>query len=189
MEDTSFYKAGEYYHIYNRAVGSERLFYSPENYRFFIRKSGQYLNEVFDFLSYCLMPNHFHFLVRAKENGNPDHQLRRFFISYSMALNKFRSRMGSLFMKPYKKKFVETEEYLTTLIFYIHLNPVHHGFTNSFEDYKWSSYQAIIRNESGPLDLKIDQVVGWLGGIEAFRSGHRINKELYSKEDFKDAIF
>ena len=185
MKDSSFYNAGEYYHIYNRAVGSERLFYSPENYRFFLRKSGQYLNEVFDFLCYCLMPNHFHFLVRVKENSNPDHQLRRFFISYSMALNKFRNRMGSLFMKPYNRKFVETEDYLTTLIFYIHLNPVHHGLTQSFEDYKWSSYQSINNNFTSPLDLKREWIIDWFGGPEGFRSGHKVNKELYSKEDLR----
>ena len=91
--------------------------------------------------------------------------------------------MGSLFMKPYKKKHVESEDYLTRLIFYIHLNPVHHRFTKSFESYKWSSYHSIIGKEKNTLDLKIDHVVNWFGGLKGFRSVHRINKDLYSKDD------
>lgn len=183
MKQLDFYQAGEYYHIYNRAIGAESLFYKPENYRFFLQKTHYYLTESFDFLSYCLMPNHFHFLVRAKDNGNHDHQLRRFFISYSMALNKYRNRMGSLFMKPYKKKHVESDDYLTRLIFYIHLNPVHHVFTKSFESYKWSSYQSIIGKEKNILDLNVDQVIDWFGGLDGFESGHRTNKDLYGTDD------
>ena len=184
MKNSDLYIGGEYYHIYNRAVGSERLFYSPENYMFFLRKSRQYLSESFDFLCYCLMPNHFHFLVRAKDTDNHNHQLRRFFISYSMALNKFRNRMGSLFMKPYKKKHVESDEYLTRLIFYIHLNPVHHGFTQSFESYKWSSYRSIVGKEKNTLDLEIDHVINWFGGIEGIKSSHQANRDLYGKKEY-----
>ena len=92
--------------------------------------------------------------------------------------------MGSLFMKPYKRNHVDKEDYLTSLIFYIHLNPVHHGFTQSFESYRYSSYQSIINKEESPLDLKRDEVISWFGGLEGFRSGHRINRNLYTKKSF-----
>ncbi|MCX2678996.1 hypothetical protein OOZ15_03500 [Galbibacter sp. EGI 63066] len=54
------------YHIYNRANGSEQLFLSDENYWYFLRKYDEYINPVADTFCYCLMPNHFHFLVRVK---------------------------------------------------------------------------------------------------------------------------
>jgi putative transposase len=55
------------YHIYNRANGSEKLFLSDDNYRYFLKKYDEYTTPIVDTFCYCLMPNHFHFLVRVKE--------------------------------------------------------------------------------------------------------------------------
>ncbi len=55
-----------YYHIYNRANGDEKIFKSEENYRFFLEKFQFYIVPIADVFSFCLMPNHFHFLVRFK---------------------------------------------------------------------------------------------------------------------------
>jgi putative transposase len=55
------------YHIYNRANGSEKLFLSDDNYRYFLKKYDEYISPIVDTFCYCLMPNHFHFLVRVKE--------------------------------------------------------------------------------------------------------------------------
>ena len=57
---------GKYYHIYNRANGSENLFVIDENYHFFLKKYKLYILPIADTFSYCLMPNHFHFFVRIK---------------------------------------------------------------------------------------------------------------------------
>lgn len=62
-------EAGCYYHIYNHANGSDNVFFSEENYRYFLRKYKEYILPVADTFSYCLMPNHFHFLVRIKEES------------------------------------------------------------------------------------------------------------------------
>ncbi len=58
------------YHIYNRANGSEKLFLSNENYRFFFTKYRQYIEPITDTFCYCLMPNHFHFLIRILPQGD-----------------------------------------------------------------------------------------------------------------------
>jgi putative transposase len=55
-----------YYHIYNRANGNERMFKSAENYRYFLAKFIEYIHPIADTFYYCLMPNHFHFLIRIK---------------------------------------------------------------------------------------------------------------------------
>ena len=60
---------GTYYHIYNRANGSENLFRKAENYRYFLRQWDKYISPVAVSLAYCLMPNHFHFLVRVREEA------------------------------------------------------------------------------------------------------------------------
>jgi hypothetical protein len=55
------------YHIYNRANGNGKLFLSPENYRYFLEKYILYISPIADTFCYCLMPNHFHFLIRIRE--------------------------------------------------------------------------------------------------------------------------
>ncbi len=54
------------YHLYNRANGSESLFLSAENYRYFLQQYQVYVSPMADTFCYCLMPNHFHFLIRIK---------------------------------------------------------------------------------------------------------------------------
>lgn len=58
---------GLFYHIYNRGNNRERLFYRNENYRFFLRRYDEYLSDYVETYSFCLLPNHFHLLVRVKE--------------------------------------------------------------------------------------------------------------------------
>lgn len=59
-------KPSKYYHIYNHANGFENIFISEENFRFFITKYKLYISPVANTLVYCLMPNHFHFLIKIK---------------------------------------------------------------------------------------------------------------------------
>jgi len=57
---------GGYYHVLSRAVGSEKLFKEEENYRFFLQQYQKFIPPIADTFSYCLLPNHFHFLIRIK---------------------------------------------------------------------------------------------------------------------------
>lgn len=57
------------YHIYNRANGSEKLFLSDENYRYFLKKYNEYVSPIVDTFCYCLMSNPFHFLIRVKKDA------------------------------------------------------------------------------------------------------------------------
>ena len=81
---------GEFFHIYNRAVGNEKMFFKNENYKYFIRKYHIQFKDIFDTYAYCLMNNHFHLLVKIKEHisgPNVSENLRRFFIGYAQAIN------------------------------------------------------------------------------------------------------
>ncbi len=57
--------AHTFYHIYNRGNNGENLFYRPENYGYFLQKFDHYLSGYLELYAYCLLPNHFHLLVRA----------------------------------------------------------------------------------------------------------------------------
>ncbi len=60
---------GYFYHIYNRAnTDTDKLFYQERNYTYFLEKFDQYLSDYLEVWAYCIMPNHFHFLVKVKKD-------------------------------------------------------------------------------------------------------------------------
>ena len=173
---------GNYYHIYNRSISGSLLFYNDENYFYFLKKIKKYLKEIVYIYSYCLLPNHFHLLVKIKEFGtdiNYSKVFSNFFNSYSKSINKEQTRHGSLFEKPFKRKFIETEDYLRILINYIHRNPIHHGISNDITVYKWSSYQSIITGNNDIVE--INEILNLFGDFDTFKDYVR-----QSIDDFKD---
>ncbi len=58
---------GKFYHIYNRGNNSERIFFNEGNYEFFLRRYNETLSHLVETYAFCLLPNHFHFLIRVKD--------------------------------------------------------------------------------------------------------------------------
>ncbi|MEZ5022874.1 MAG: hypothetical protein R2728_06355 [Chitinophagales bacterium] len=94
------------------------------------------------YYAYCLIPNHFHLLIRVKSeaklkkefdndiqdwNAIINQKFSNFFNSYTRTFNKFKDRKGKLFMLPYRRKQISDDIYYTQIIGYIHRNPIHHG--------------------------------------------------------------
>ncbi len=135
---------GEYYHIYNRGVEKREIFLSAEDYRRFHRllffangvkpvvyKRVQGLtsdraqeDEFCSIGAYVLMPNHFHLLVRARDDVGITEFMRKITTGYTMYFNKKNERTGHLFEGAFKAEHVDRDEYLKYLFAYIHLNPV-----------------------------------------------------------------
>ena len=184
-----------YYHIFNRGNNRENIFYSQENYQYFLRKYDQYLSNYLDTYCFCLLPNHFHLLVRIKspecilQQATSDfkaskyadlpidqmvsERFRRFFLSYSKSINKQRGRVGSLFQKPFRRKKVTDDAYFTSLVRYIHNNPVHHGIYSCYRTYLWSSYRRILADR--PSKLMKEEVIEWFGGRKNYLDFHQSN--------------
>ena len=184
---TDIFESDYFYHIYNRAVGNDLLFYQERNYLFFLDKLYEYLHPFLNFYAYCLLPNHFHLLVKVKTNRSDKRNdislryviseaFRKFTITYAKAINKQQDRMGSLFMRPLKRVKIDTDIYLKEIIFYIHHNPVHHEINKNFKTYKWSSYQTILSNK--PTKISRKQVIDLFDDIENFIYCHKINNNL-----------
>lgn len=185
------------YHIYNRANGSERLFISDENYRFFLERYRKYIQPIAETFCYCLMPNHFHFMVRIRQEKELESleafpkfqtlekllskQFSNLFSSYTQALNKVTGRKGSLFMKNFNRIKVSDKKYLLKLIHYIHYNPIEAGLASEPRDWKFSSYQIII--SKGPTMLYRKEVIEWFGDLENFIHCHRYPPEITGIED------
>lgn len=187
------------YHVYNHANGSEDIFREEENYRFFLRQYAKYLGDALDTYAYCLMPNHFHFLVGVKATdlsgfqnltgliGHPSRNpaIKGFsdlFNSYTKAFNKRFDRKGSLFRRPFSRKSIITEEQWQETFLYIHLNPVKHGFTESVDSWKWSSWKAYNRQDQASL-IERSYYLNFFDGISHVRDMISVKRELIlSKE-------
>lgn len=137
-----------YYHIYNRGINRCDLFFNDENKSYFLKLVNKYLSNKVKIFAYCLMNNHYHFIIRIDENGKDVVQsISNLFNAYAKAFNKQNNRTGSLFEKHFKRIKLHDENDLRNLIIYVHVNPKHHLNLN-FETYKFSSYQSIISNNN-----------------------------------------
>ncbi len=199
------------YHVFNRTNNREKLFLSDENRHFFLRKYRAHLATYIDTYCWCLLPNHFHFLVRVKsltslktmievkalnersltekkflENKCSvselvEHAFKRFFQSYSLSFNKAHQRKGNLFYKPFKRVAVSKETHFTAAIVYIHANPVKHGVSEDFTSYEWSSWRSYFSD--APTLLLRKEVIEWFGSKEDFIKAHRDLIEFYYESD------
>lgn len=172
--------AGEIYHIFNRGVASMEIFKDdrhfqrfletalyyqhhklPLRYSYFARLaqsaktdalaklSKEYFVEI---ISYCLMPNHFHFLLKQiTDNGISDFMMK-FCDSYTRYFNTKNNRVGPILQGRFKSVRIETEQQLLHVSRYIHLNPYSSGIVKHLEDlphYQYSSlpeYLGLIKN-------------------------------------------
>ena len=184
----------KYYHIFNRGNNRENIFKEQENYFYFLKQYEKYLSSVVDTYAYCLMPNHFHFLVRIK-NQLPmtskvsktfevmgrrltpvEKAFKDFFISYAKSINKRYSRTGSLFQYKFKRKPIDDEQYLKRVVLYIHQNPVAAGFCEQPYQWEFSSYNTILGDFT--TMLKRDEVIDFFDDKENFKYCHNLPVEL-----------
>ena len=113
---------GFYYHIYNRGNNGENIFIEERNYPYFLQLYTKYIVPITETYAYCLLRNHFHLLVRIKEQDcqsskdwqslrpsktTPSRAFSNLFSTYTKAINKSCQRSGSLFEKPFHQKIVQ----------------------------------------------------------------------------------
>lgn len=144
------YVENGYYHIYNRGVEKRIIFQDDQDYRVFLHYLKLYLSPlkllqpdkgpsfirqprqrplnnfhgVIGLLAYCLMPNHFHLLIKQKPANGVEKFMRSLGTKYVQYFNKRYQRIGPLFQDIYKAVLIETDEQLLHLSRYIHLNPL-----------------------------------------------------------------
>lgn len=194
----------KYYHIYNRGINGCNLFKENENYEHFLHLYEKYVPKVADTFAWVLMKNHFHFLVKikneeeipfitpeglkntsgfkenlsgskipesvSKKKYNPTNQFGHLFNAYTKAINKRFHRTGSLFEHPFKRVPATTNDQLKYLVYYIHHNPIHHGFCDHFLDYPWSSYLTVVSPKETKLSRK--EVLNWYKNKNNFIKFH-----------------
>lgn len=196
--------ADNFYHTYNRANGNEKLFLTEDNYYYFLKQFTKYITPIANIYAYCLIPNHFHFVVKIKPEeklksffkdklskgskasnekdlqgfqnlgGLISQQFSNFFNSYSKAFNKMYNRTGSLFVPNFKKKIITDEIYLQQVILYVHLNPIKHKVSKAFSNYPYSSYSSILSNKL--ILIKRNEVISLFDDEDNFKFVHEEQK-------------
>lgn len=140
------FSAGNYYHVFSRGNEKRDIFLDFSDYERFLSKMQEYkiIHNV-SIICYCLMPNHFHLLLRQDSNKSVSSFIHRLTVGYSMYFNRRYNRVGHLFQGSFKAKLVAKDEYLIHLSRYIHLNPLEILTAKSeLETYPWSSYLEYI---------------------------------------------
>jgi len=155
-----------FYHIYNRGAYKQIIFKDDRDYQAFIEILAYYLTHptgkplsltsryslkvrnldkaivpTYQLIAYCLMPNHFHLLLKQNALPTPDNSiaslLKRLSITYAMYFKNKYEHSGALFEGKYKNVTTKSAEHLLHLTRYIHLNPDH----TDHQTYPYSSYQ------------------------------------------------
>ncbi len=145
-------RAGYHYHLYNRGVNRQQIFFNEGNWGYFLRLIRRYFTpELIDIIAYCLMPNHYHLLVSLKTDRLGKEVMQPFTIAYTKAINSQQSRSGPLFQGPFQALLVDRDDYRLHLSRYIHLNPVSAGLAARPEDWIFSSYQEFLGLRRGTL--------------------------------------
>lgn len=171
---------GEYYHIYNRGVAHQPTFSSNRDYERFItylryyrfenvpfrlskflqlsqEDKNKWLNELelkkittVEIIAFCLMPNHFHLLLKQTSNNGISLFMKKVTDGYTRYFNTRHERVGPVFQGAFKAIHVSNTEQLLHLSRYIHLNPLVSFVVREedFINYPWSSLQSYIKDNS-----------------------------------------
>jgi putative transposase len=141
------------YHIYNRGNFRQPIFYKEDNYLYFLDKCHKYLKPISEILTWCLMPNHFHFLIEVTEPSLIPKKVgsiqmpaitngfRLLQSAYTKGLNQELNRTGNLFQQKTRSKYLEDNyDYLLNAFLYIHSNPVVAGLATKIHEWPFSSF-------------------------------------------------
>jgi REP element-mobilizing transposase RayT len=156
-----FFSPNTIYHVINRGVDRRPIFRHDEDRQYFLRLMLGALREAScTVLAYCLMGNHFHFLIAAAERalGIPMH---RALTEYSMRFNSSNGRNGHLFQGRFFSRPVFDPTYLHNVVDYIHRNPVDAGMVPTVGSWPWSSHADWVSQSDGTIDLsRLEELIG-----------------------------
>lgn len=188
----------EYYHIFNRGVAKMPIYNNVFDYKHFLSTILYYQidgpkprfsffrdkpislennREIVDIICYCLMPNHFHFLLQQKKENGITEFVSKLSNSYTKYFNAKNKRVGPLLQGEFKSVYVESNDQLLHLSRYIHLNPLVGYVTKDLDFYRWSSYPEYI-------NLINSQICNKKIILDQFKSGSDYKQFVLDQEDY-----
>lgn len=179
---------GEWYHCYSRGVDKRKIFLNKRDYERFMLslyvgnshskihpsdKQNKSFHEslariiikdpLVEIGSYCLMPNHFHILIREITEGGIALFMQKVLTGYTMYFNKKNKRNGSLFSGTFHSRHIEDDRYLKKIVSYIHINPVGKFLTSTrsisfLQAYDYSSLKDFMGEERIERKILCDSI-------------------------------
>lgn len=190
---------GRTYYLFNRTVGDEIAFRSKKDYEVFLEKYNEIVLPVAETLSYCLLPEQFHFIItldhesRLKEFFQKDHddlsialsrQIGRLFNSFTVKINDERKRNGNIFLKPFKREMICDPNELKIIARHIHQLPLNSGLIDNPMNWHFSSFNSISNRQ--PSLVNAQETISYFGNHETFRRYHEM--QCYYKMKFPETI-
>lgn len=150
------------YHIYNRGNNSQKIFFEEENYLYFLKKMRKHLYSHCEIMAWCLMPNHFHWMVKIKRNNETElvtdlnKEIGTLLRSYTRAINNKYEKTGSLFQPKTKAinlnpSETDDDNYPLICFLHIHQNPLRAGLVSQMANWEFSSFRDYARKRQGTL--------------------------------------
>lgn len=188
-----YFANDNYYHVYNRGVAKQVIFHEDRDFHRFLDTIAFYLETqpkakfstsnwdyvkvvrtippekpLVEIISFCLMPNHFHLLMKQVEEGGVSNFLRRSLNSYTHYYNTKRTRVGPLFQGTFRTTLIKNNEQLLHVSRYIHLNPFVSKLVGDSTMYPWSSYPLYLTSTKNRLCAP-DIILGLAGSEESYK--------------------
>ena len=192
------FRENSYYHIFNRGVEKRPIFLDGDDYQLFQHYLFTYLRPIeevlekesdtplrlidkslsgeLELLAYCLMPNHFHLLLKQKSRDAVPRLLKQLTNAYTYYFNQKYQRVGALMQGRYKAAQVNDEKLLIHLMRFIHLNPLSERLPGSLDTYRWASYREYLGNEA-ELPVSKGKILNYFPSVGAFKGFHEDQKD------------
>jgi REP element-mobilizing transposase RayT len=157
------FEPGAYYHVAARGNNGEPIVRDDLDRLDFLRWLSRIVSENgWRVITYCLMTNHYHLLMRATEVGFAK-GMQHLNCGHARRMNRKHGRTGHLFRNHYSWWPIETDEHLHEAVRYIVLNPVRAGICTKPEQWPWSSYRAAVDLEHPSDFLAMSDLLGIFG--------------------------
>ena len=140
------FQENKYYHIYNRWLNKQTLFHDLkdfERFMWYMSEQYEYYKDTIWIISYCILPNHFHFVLK---NNKTWFDISNFIWKISSSYSKYlwskydTRRWQQIFESRFKSKHLSNEQYLSQCIKYVEFNPIKHELVKNIDDRVFTSY-------------------------------------------------
>ncbi|MBI2591303.1 MAG: transposase [Candidatus Brennerbacteria bacterium] len=220
----------EIYHLYNRGVEKRKIFLDDNDYLRFVHDLFEFNDQnptinlayhigynkskevglpkiereprqlLVELLIFCLMPNHFHLVVKQKVKNGITEFMRKLGTGYTNYFNKKYERVGSLFQGIFKIKHIINETHFVHLPYYIHCNPLdliapewkkrefknYHKIKQFLEFYRWSSHLDYLGKKNFPSVTQREFLLKYFGGHEQYKKDMADWLRNLNLEEIKD---
>lgn len=194
---------GEYYHLFNRGINKMPVFIYKRDYQRFIKSANYYQfagpkpkfsvyckgslqkfnldNKIIEVISYSLMPNHFHFLVKQIRDGGISEFIRNLLDSYTKYFDLKHNWFGPIFQGVFRSVLIKSDSQLLHISRYIHLNPLISGLVKNTDNYIWSSYPEYLESSQIPAICSKDVILKQFKSIKNYQDFVKDHEE-YARE-------